>query len=120
MYFFFRFYASEETMSLEEFLDFMAKQLNTCQDKREEDLSKEFKLLLQETFHWYDKDADGVISRDELKVRPQCDDSNFCSTTVILVTATLNDMAAEIGNLFASRSHFRSSKRHTRQGQRFH
>ena len=55
-------------MSLDEFLDFMARQLSGCQDKREEDLSKEFKLLLKDTFHWYDKDADGIISWEELKV----------------------------------------------------
>jgi len=56
-------------MALDEFLDFMSRQLSGSQDKREEDLSKEFKLLLKETFRWYDKDADGIISWDELKVR---------------------------------------------------
>uniref|UniRef100_H2YR46 Troponin C, slow skeletal and cardiac muscles n=1 Tax=Ciona savignyi TaxID=51511 RepID=H2YR46_CIOSA len=61
-------FAEGDTMALEEFLDFMARQLNGASDKREEDLSKEFKLLLKETFRWYDTDADGIISWDELKM----------------------------------------------------
>ncbi|CAK8679197.1 troponin C, body wall muscle-like [Clavelina lepadiformis] len=61
-------YAEGETLALDEFLDFMAKQLSGSQDKREEDLSKEFKNLLRETFRWYDKDADGIISWNELKL----------------------------------------------------
>lgn len=57
-------------MCLEDFLDYMGKQLSgQVQDKREEDLSKEFKKLLQDSFRWYDKNADGIITRDELKVR---------------------------------------------------
>nr|XP_002124306.1 troponin C, body wall muscle [Ciona intestinalis] len=62
-----RDFAEGDTLALDEFLDFMAKQLNGGQDKREEDLSKEFKLLLKETFRWYDTDADGIISWSELK-----------------------------------------------------
>ena len=55
-------------MSLDEFLDFMTRQLSVAPERREEDLSKEFKALLRETFRWYDKDADGIISWNELKV----------------------------------------------------
>eukprot|EP00096_Caligus_rogercresseyi_P004047 TRINITY_DN18176_c0_g1_i1.p1 TRINITY_DN18176_c0_g1~~TRINITY_DN18176_c0_g1_i1.p1 ORF type:complete len:163 (+),score=5.95 TRINITY_DN18176_c0_g1_i1:47-535(+) len=63
-----RDFAEGDTMGLEEFLDFMANQFSGSSDKREEDLSKEFKNLLKETFRFYDKDGDGIISWDELKI----------------------------------------------------
>ncbi|XP_039266753.1 troponin C, body wall muscle-like [Styela clava] len=55
------------TMCLEDFLGYMTRQLSgQIQDKREEDLSKEFKKLLQESFRWYDKNGDGFLTKEEL------------------------------------------------------
>lgn len=57
------------SMNLDEFLDFMGRQIAAqMPEKREEDLSKEFKSLLHDVFRWYDKDADGFIGIEELKV----------------------------------------------------
>jgi len=53
-------------MSMDDFLDLMERQLMSTL-KTEEDLEKDFRKLLQDSFYWFDKDRDGVLNRKELE-----------------------------------------------------
>ena len=57
-------------MCLEDFLGYMSRTIagQVPERKTEDDLSKEFKKFLQDSFRWYDKDGDGFITKSELKV----------------------------------------------------
>merc|ERR1712165_505144 len=52
-------------MSLNDFLDLMERQLCSMQ-KGEEDLNKNFRELLKESFYWFDADKDGSLTKNEL------------------------------------------------------
>jgi calmodulin len=53
-------------MSMDDFLDLMERQLMSTL-KTEEDLEKNFRKLLQDSFYWFDKDRDGVLNKKELE-----------------------------------------------------
>jgi Ca2+-binding EF-hand superfamily protein len=53
-------------MSMDDFLDLMERQLLSAM-KGEEDLEKNFRQLLQDSFYWFDKDRDGVLNKKELQ-----------------------------------------------------
>jgi Ca2+-binding EF-hand superfamily protein len=53
-------------MSQDDFLDLMERQLLSSM-KGEEDLEKNFRKLLQDSFYWFDKDRDGVLNKKELE-----------------------------------------------------
>lgn len=53
-------------MSMDDFLDLMERQLLSSM-KGEEDLEKNFRKLLQDSFYWFDKDRDGVLNKKELE-----------------------------------------------------
>jgi len=57
--------ADNGKMTLDEFLDLMERQLMSAQ-KGEEDLEKKFQSLVKESFHWLDKDRDGILTKDEI------------------------------------------------------
>jgi len=60
-------FATSDTgkMSMNDFLDLMERQLLSTM-KSEEDLNKDFRKLLADTFFWFDKDRDGTITKEEL------------------------------------------------------
>lgn len=53
-------------MSVDDFLDLMERQLLSTM-KSEDDLEKNFRKLLADSFYWFDKDRDGVLNKKELQ-----------------------------------------------------
>lgn len=53
-------------MGLNDFLDLMERQLLAC-SKGEDDLKKEFRKFLQDSFYWFDKDKDGFVNKSEME-----------------------------------------------------
>jgi Ca2+-binding EF-hand superfamily protein len=53
-------------MALDDFLDLMERQLLSTM-RGEEDLEKNYRKLLQDSFYWLDKDHDGVLTKKEME-----------------------------------------------------